>query len=70
MTITASTKIIDVTGEKEVHYQGRIPKNSVVIPGTRQKEFASGTYGVPCALIIGKRSESTDQKTALTDALR
>ena len=53
VVITASTKIIDVTGDKEATYQGRIPKNSVVIPGSRMKEFAAGSFGVPCALIIG-----------------
>lgn len=70
VTITASTHIVDVTGSEEVTYKGRIPKNSVVIPGTRMKEFPSGNFGVPCALIIGKRSEATDKKTSLTDALR
>lgn len=70
VTITASTKIIDVTGSKEVIYQGRVPANSVVIPGTLNKEFPSGIYGVSCALIIGKRKESTDKKTSLTSALR
>lgn len=70
VTITASTKIIDVSGATSVEYRGRVPSNSVVIPGTMQKEFASGSYGVPCALIIGKRKSSTDLKTSLTDALR
>lgn len=70
VTITASTKIIDVTQDKEVVYHARVPKNSVVIPGTRNKKFPAGEYGVPCALIIGQRSESTDKKTSLTDALR
>ncbi len=70
VTITASTKIVDVTGEKAVIYKGRVPKNSVVIPGQLPKQFPAGTYGVPCALIIGKRKESTNQKTSLTDALR
>lgn len=70
VTITASTKIIDVTGPKPVEYKGRVPANSVVIPGTQMKEFPSGNYGVPCALIIGKRKPSTDLKTSLTDALR
>jgi 2,3,4,5-tetrahydropyridine-2-carboxylate N-succinyltransferase len=68
--ITASTQIIDVTGKKEVVMKGRVPAHSVVIPGTRSKEFAAGAYGVPCALIIGKRSESTDRKTTLNAALR
>lgn len=70
VVLTASTKIIDVTKEKEITYQGRIPKNSVVIPGSREKKFAAGSYGVPCALIIGSRKESTDQKTSLNQALR
>lgn len=70
VTITASTHVIDVTSEKEVVYKGRVPKNSVVIPGTRVKDFPAGSYGVPCALIIGKRSEKTDSKTSLTDVLR
>lgn len=70
VTITASTKIIDVTGDKEVIYKGRVPKNSVVIPGTTVKTFAAGDYGVSCALIIGKRTEATDKKTSLTSALR
>lgn len=70
VTITESTKIIDVTGEKEEIYKGRVPSNSVVIPGTIQKDFKSGSYGVPVALIIGKRKESTDKKTSLNDVLR
>ncbi|MFK8138431.1 MAG: 2,3,4,5-tetrahydropyridine-2,6-dicarboxylate N-succinyltransferase [Bdellovibrionales bacterium] len=70
VTITSSTHIIDVTGEKEKIFKGHIPKNSVVIPGTRQKQFPAGEFGVPCALIIGKRGESTDKKTSLTEALR
>lgn len=70
VTLTASTKIIDVTGSQEKVYQGRIPKNSVVIPGTVMKKFPAGDYGTPCALIIGQRKASTDLKTSLTDALR
>lgn len=70
VTITGSTKIIDVTGSKPVVLKGRVPKNSVVIPGTTEKEFPSGKFGVPCALIIGQRKESTNLKTSLTDALR
>jgi 2,3,4,5-tetrahydropyridine-2,6-dicarboxylate N-succinyltransferase len=68
--ITRSTAIIDVTGDEPVEYRGRVPPRSVVIPGTRPKEFAAGTYGVPAALIIGQRSESTDLKTSLNEALR
>jgi len=70
VTITASTKIIDVTGAQEKIYHGRVPKNSVVIPGTLSKKFPAGEYGTPCALIIGQRKASTDLKTSLTDALR
>lgn len=67
-TLTASTKIIDTQTGKE--YNGHVPKNSVVIPGTRIKSFPHGDFGVPCALIIGQRKESTDKKTSLTQALR
>lgn len=70
VVITQSTKIIDVTGEDPVSYTGRVPARSVVIPGTYAKKFPAGTYQVPCALIIGKRSESTDKKISLNDALR
>lgn len=70
VVLTASTKIIDVTGEEPLHYNGYVPSRSVVIPGTYQKEFKAGSFGVPCALIIGKRKESTDKKTSLNDALR
>ncbi len=70
VTLTASTPIIDVTGSEPVEYKGRIPERSVVIPGTRKKEFPAGVYDVPCALIIGKRKPSTDTKTSLNDALR
>lgn len=70
VTITASTKIIDVTSTQAIEFKGRVPANSVVIPGTQTKEFPAGPYGVPCALIIGKRKPSTDLKTSLTEALR
>jgi 2,3,4,5-tetrahydropyridine-2-carboxylate N-succinyltransferase len=70
VVLTASTKIIDVTGPTPVEYKGRIPARSVVIPGSQPKEFPAGTYHVPCALIIGQRKESTDKKTSLNDALR
>ena len=70
VTVTSSTKIVDVTGASPVTHRGRIPPNSVVIPGTVPKKFPAGEYGVPCALIIGKRSESTDRKTSLTQVLR
>lgn len=70
VTITASTKIIDVTTKEGTIYKGKVPKNSVVIPGTQAKEYPAGTFHTPCALIIGKRTESTDKKTSLTSALR
>jgi len=70
VVITASTKIFDVTKSEVISYQGRVPKNSVVIPGTTNKKFPGGDYGVPCALIIGNRTAKTDKKTSLTDALR
>lgn len=70
VTITSSTKIIDVSGSETTEYKGVVPKNSVVIPGTTIKKFPAGDFGVNCALIIGKRKESTDQKTSLTQALR
>jgi len=70
VVLTASTKIIDVTGEQPVEYKGRVPARSVVIPGSYTKSFPAGDYQVPCALIIGKRKESTDKKTSLNDALR
>lgn len=68
--LTSSTRIIDVTGPEEVVHKGRVPPRSVVIPGTRIKSFPAGSYGVPCALIIGKRKESTDRKTSLNMVLR
>ena len=70
VTLTMSTKIIDVTGPEPIEYKGRVPARSVVIPGSIQKEFAAGSYGVNCALIIGTRKESTDKKTSLNDVLR
>lgn len=70
VVLTKSTKIIDVTGSKPVEYNGVVPSRSVVIPGTVPKSFPAGEYGVPCALIIGQRKESTDLKTSLNDALR
>jgi 2,3,4,5-tetrahydropyridine-2-carboxylate N-succinyltransferase len=70
VVLTASTKIIDITGEKPVEYKGYVPERSVVIPGSIPKEFPAGTFQVPCALIIGKRTASTDLKTSLNNALR
>ncbi|MFM6959193.1 MAG: 2,3,4,5-tetrahydropyridine-2,6-dicarboxylate N-succinyltransferase [Acinetobacter sp.] len=68
--LTASTKIIDVTGSEPIEYKGFVPARSVVIPGSYTKSFAAGDYQVPCALIIGTRKPSTDLKTSLNDALR
>jgi 2,3,4,5-tetrahydropyridine-2-carboxylate N-succinyltransferase len=68
--LTSSTRIIDVTGPQPREWKGRVPSRSVVIPGSVPKEFPAGTYGVPCALVIGQRSESTDRKTSLNQALR
>ena len=68
--LTQSTKIIDVTGSKEIYYQAEIPERSVVIPGSYQKKFKAGKFYVPCALIIGKRKESTNKKTSLNQVLR
>lgn len=70
VVLTSSTKIIDITGDKPKELKGVIPKRSVVIPGSYTKEFPAGNYQVPCALIIGKRKESTNKKTSLNDALR
>lgn len=70
VVLTASTKIIDVTGDEPVEMKGRVPARSVVIPGSYTKSFPAGDYNVPCALIIGKRKESTNKKTSLNDALR
>jgi 2,3,4,5-tetrahydropyridine-2,6-dicarboxylate N-succinyltransferase len=70
VVLTSSTQIIDVTGPEERVHKGRVPARSVVIPGMREKQFPSGKYGVPCALIIGQRTKSTDQKTSLNAVLR
>jgi len=70
VVLTGSSKIIDVTGPSAVEYQGYVPERSVVIPGSFEKKFPSGNFNVPCALIIGKRKESTDKKTSLNEALR
>ena len=70
VTITGSTKIIDVTGHEPKEYRGYVPPRSVVIPGSITKHFPAGDYQVPCALIIGKRKPSTDLKTSLNEALR
>jgi 2,3,4,5-tetrahydropyridine-2-carboxylate N-succinyltransferase len=70
VVLTASTKIIDVTGKEPIEFKGYVPARSVVIPGSYTKTFAAGDYQVPCALIIGQRKPSTDLKTSLNDALR
>ena len=70
VVLTMSTKIIDVTGNEPVEMKGEVPERSVVIPGSYTKKFPAGDYQVPCALIIGKRKESTNKKTSLNEALR
>ena len=70
VVLSASVPIIDVTGSEPVERRGVVPPRAVVLPGVRQKEFPAGTYGLPCALIVGERSESTDLKTSLNDVLR
>ncbi len=70
VVITSSTPIIDVTGPQEVVYKGRVPARSVVIPGTRPKQYPAGTYQIPCALVVGRRSAATDKKVSLNQALR
>ena len=70
VVLTASTAVLDVSGPSVVESKGRIPARSVVIPGVRQKKFPAGEFGIPCALIIGQRSEATDRKVSLNDALR
>lgn len=70
VVLTMSTKIIDVTGNEPVEMKGYVPERSVVIPGSYTKKFAAGEYNVACALIIGRRKESTNKKTSLNDALR
>ncbi|HVY45017.1 MAG TPA: 2,3,4,5-tetrahydropyridine-2,6-dicarboxylate N-succinyltransferase [Minicystis sp.] len=70
VVLTASTPIVDVTGDAPVETRGKVPARSVVIPGSRPKKFPAGEFGVPCALVIGKRTASTDQKVSLNQALR
>lgn len=70
VVITATTPIIDVTGPEQVIYKGRVPARSVVIPGTRPKQYPAGTFNIPCALIVGRRSAATDKKVSLNQALR
>jgi 2,3,4,5-tetrahydropyridine-2-carboxylate N-succinyltransferase len=70
VSLTASVPIIDVTGDEPVEHRGYVPPRSVVVPGTRPKEFPAGTFHLACALIIGRRSASTDEKVSLNEALR
>ncbi|MEP6468102.1 MAG: 2,3,4,5-tetrahydropyridine-2,6-dicarboxylate N-succinyltransferase [Parafilimonas sp.] len=70
VVLTQSTKIIDVSKSAPIEYRGHVPSGSVVIPGTYNKDFPAGSFGVNCAIIVGKRKESTDKKTSLNDALR
>jgi 2,3,4,5-tetrahydropyridine-2-carboxylate N-succinyltransferase len=70
VVLTASTPIVDVTGPEPVTHKGRVPARSVVVPGTRPKRFEAGEYQIACALIIGHRKPSTDQRTSLNEALR
>jgi 2,3,4,5-tetrahydropyridine-2-carboxylate N-succinyltransferase len=70
VVLSASVPIIDVTGATPVEHRGVVPPRKVVLPGVRQKDYPAGTYGLPCALIVGERSESTDLKTSLNDVLR
>jgi 2,3,4,5-tetrahydropyridine-2-carboxylate N-succinyltransferase len=70
VSLTASVPIIDVTGPEPVEHRGYVPPRSVVVPGTRPKEFPAGTFNLACALIVGRRSESTDEKVSLNEALR
>ena len=70
VVLSATVPIIDVTGDEPVEHRGYVPPRAVVVPGTRPKEFPAGTYNLACALIIGRRKESTDLRTSLNDALR
>jgi 2,3,4,5-tetrahydropyridine-2-carboxylate N-succinyltransferase len=70
VVLTASTPIVDVTGSEPVVTRGKVPARAVVIPGTLPKQFPAGEFGTPCALVIGRRTESTDRKTSLNQALR
>jgi len=70
VVLTASTAVLDVSGAHVVEHRGRVPARSVVVPGIRSKKFPAGEFGLPCALIIGKRNDATDRKVSLNDALR
>ena len=67
---TPSVTIVDVTGPEPIEHRGYVPPRSVVVPGTRPKEFPAGTYQLACALVIGHRTESTDRRTSLNEVLR
>jgi 2,3,4,5-tetrahydropyridine-2,6-dicarboxylate N-succinyltransferase len=70
VVLTRSTPVIDVTGDRPVEHRGEVPARAVLIPGSRPKEFPAGSYGLPCGLIIGYRSEGTEEKVRLNDLLR
>jgi len=70
VVLTSSTPVIDVTGDDPAEFRGEVPPRKVVLPGVRQRDYPAGTYGLPCALIVGERSASTDLKTSLNDVLR
>jgi 2,3,4,5-tetrahydropyridine-2,6-dicarboxylate N-succinyltransferase len=70
VSLTSSVPVIDVTGSQPVEHRGSVPPRAIVVPGTRPKEFPAGTYQLACALIVGWRSEATDEKVSLNDALR
>jgi len=70
VSLTASVPIIDVTGPEPVEHRGSVPPRSIVVPGTRPKDFPAGNYHLACALIVGRRSDSTDEKVSLNEALR
>jgi len=70
VSLTASVPIIDVTGEQPQEHRGEVPSRAIVVPGTRPKDFPAGTYHLSCALIVGRRSDATDLKVSLNEALR
>jgi len=70
VSLTSSVPIIDVTGSEPVEHRGYVPPRAIVIPGTRPKAFPAGTYHLACALIVGWRSEATELKVSLNEALR
>jgi 2,3,4,5-tetrahydropyridine-2-carboxylate N-succinyltransferase len=70
VVLSASIPVIDVTGPEPIEHRGHVPPRSVVLPGTRPKDYPAGRYDLPCALIVGERSASTDLKTSLNDVLR